>query len=127
MISQASVPLLPISDHALLIPLIGSLDSARLQLLQQQVLREIERSGAQILILDVTGIPIIDTQVARGLLDVVQATRLLGAEPLLVGIRPEVAQSLVQLGLDLSIVRTLASLQRGISYALGRQQHAALT
>lgn len=121
-IRNAGIPVLPIGDHALLVPLIGSLDSARLQQLQQQTLHGLQQAHARFLILDITGVPLIDTQIARGLLDVVHSARLLGAEPILVGIRPEVAQSLVQLGLNLGNVKTMASLQKGISYALSADQ-----
>jgi rsbT co-antagonist protein RsbR len=93
------------------------LDAERLQLLQDQALHAIERSPAHTLILDITGVPIVDSQVAQGLIGVVQAARLLGTEVLLVGIRPEVAQAIVTLGLSLSELRTHNDL-RG---ALGRR------
>jgi anti-anti-sigma regulatory factor len=74
-------------------PLVGELDDARLRLIQEQALHALEHSSACYLVLDITGVPIIDSQVAQGLLAVVQAGRLLGAEVMLVGIRPEVAQA----------------------------------
>lgn len=98
-IRDMSVPVLPISTKALMMPLVGALDSDRLHLLQQQALQRIEQSSATHLILDITGVTVVDTQVAQGLIEVVQAARLLGAEVVLVGIRPEVAQTMVGLGI----------------------------
>jgi anti-anti-sigma regulatory factor/HAMP domain-containing protein len=116
-IREMSVPVLPVNDTTLVMPLVGAMDTERLRLLQDQALRAIERTRAKTLILDITGVPIVDSQVAQGLIGVVQAARLLGTEVLLVGIRPEVAQAIVTLGLSLSELRTHNDL-RG---ALGRR------
>lgn len=105
-------------------PLIGSIDSMRAQQIIETLLEGVNTTGAHIVILDVTGVPVVDTQVANTLLRSAQAVRLLGAEVLLTGIRPEVAQTIVGLGLDLSHIRTMASLQDGIVYALSRQEKA---
>jgi rsbT co-antagonist protein RsbR len=110
-IRDLSVPVLPISAGTLVMPLIGALDTARLQLLRDQALRAIEHERAHMLVLDITGVPVVDSQVAQGLIAVVQAARLLGAEVALVGIRPEVAQAIVTLGLTLSDLRTYGDLQ----------------
>jgi rsbT co-antagonist protein RsbR len=109
-IREMSVPVLPVSAHILVMPLVGVLDSSRLAEIQSQALSAIEQSGAHTLLIDLTGVPIVDTQVAQGLLRTVQAARLLGTNPVLIGIRPEVAQSIVSLGIDLSEVQTKASL-----------------
>jgi rsbT co-antagonist protein RsbR len=109
-----SVPVLPISTHTLVMPLVGELDSARLRLIQEQALHALEHSSARYLVLDITGVPIVDSQVAQGLLAVVQAARLLGAEVMLVGIRPEVAQAIVGLGIDLQGVHTSSDLQTAL-------------
>jgi rsbT co-antagonist protein RsbR len=87
-IREMSVPVLPVSKTTLVVPLVGALDSARLRLLQDQALRAITESAARCLLLDITGVPVVDTQVAQELFKVVRATRLLGAEVVLVGIRP---------------------------------------
>ncbi len=118
-IREMSVPVLPIADGTLVMPLIGALDTQRLQRVQEQALRSIETAGAQRLLLDITGVPVVDSQVAQGLIAVVQAARLLGAEVALVGIRPEVAQTIVGLGLDLEGVTTHRSLQAGLGGARG--------
>jgi anti-anti-sigma regulatory factor/HAMP domain-containing protein len=114
-IQEMSVPVLPVTDSTLVMPLVGALDTERLRLLQDQALRAIERSRAHTLILDITGVPIVDSQVAQGLIMVVQAARLLGTEVLLVGIRSEVAQTMVGLGLSLSGLRTYNDLQGALS------------
>ncbi|MBX0330572.1 STAS domain-containing protein [Oscillochloris sp. ZM17-4] len=114
LITDLSLPMIPISHDALVVPLVGALDSARASLLLQRVLAQIESQRARTLILDVTGLPIIDTHVARVLLSTAQAARLLGARSILVGIRPEVAQALVSLGVDLSKLQTHATLQQAI-------------
>lgn len=118
MIAELSLPILPVSDEVLVMPLIGALDSARLNEARSQALRQIERRRARHLILDITGVPVIDTHVAAGLLQIVAAARLLGTGVILVGVRPEVAQTIVGLGLDLSDLTTLATLQSGLQYAL---------
>jgi rsbT co-antagonist protein RsbR len=118
-IREMSVPVLPVLSTAMVIPLIGALDSGRMQQIEEQALAAVERSESRHLILDVTGVPIIDTHVAQGLLRVIQAVRLLGAEVMLVGVRPEVAQALVGLGIDMRSVITRSTLQSGLAYILG--------
>lgn len=116
LIRELSVPVIPVTMDTLVMPLVGALDSARIRELQEQALRSLEFSAARYLVLDITGVPVVDTQVAQGLLQVVRATRLLGAEGLLVGIRPEVAQAIVGLGLDLSDVYTAGDLQTALKH-----------
>ena len=114
-IREMSVPVLPISATTLVLPLIGALDSGRLQTFQARALAAVEGTQARRLILDITGVPVVDTQVARGLVETISALRLLGAEAILVGIRPEVAQTIVGLGLQLDGVRTAMTLQAALS------------
>jgi rsbT co-antagonist protein RsbR len=116
MIKDLSVPVIPISVDTLVMPLVGALDSARLQQVQEQSLQALERTSARTLVLDVTGVPIVDSEVAQGFLMTVRSARLLGADVILVGIRPEVAQTLVGLGVQLDDVHTFSDLQS----ALGR-------
>jgi rsbT co-antagonist protein RsbR len=113
-IRELSVPVLPLQRGTLAMPLIGALDSGRLRDLQERALAAIERTAARRLLLDITGVPIVDTQVAHGLIGVVQAARLLGAEVLLVGIRPEVAQTIIGLGLDLRSVQTYSDIETAL-------------
>ncbi|ABY36726.1 MAG TPA: STAS domain-containing protein [Chloroflexus aurantiacus] len=113
-IRELSVPVLPIRETTLVMPLVGALDTARLADMQQQALEQIARANARDLFIDVTGVPVIDTQVAKGLIQVVEAARLMGTRVTLVGIRPEVAQTLVTLGIDLHSIRTFSTLQAAL-------------
>jgi anti-anti-sigma regulatory factor/HAMP domain-containing protein len=119
-IQEMSVPILPLTNQVLVMPLVGALDTTRLALLQAQALGAIERSAAHYLILDLTGVPVVDTQVAQGLIQVIQAARLLGAEVVVVGLRPEIAQTIVSLGIQLPHVITYSSLQSGMAYIIER-------
>ena len=116
-IRALSLPILPINQTTLAAPLIGTFDSQRLADLQQHMLLAIQRSGAKALVLDITGIPAVDHEVAIGIMQVAQAMRLMGARVVLAGIRPEVAQALVSLGVDLSGLSTTATFQDGIAMA----------
>jgi rsbT co-antagonist protein RsbR len=109
-IREMSVPVLPLSATTLVMPLVGALDTQRLSDIQSQALAAVERSGAQHLLLDVTGLAVIDSQVAAGLVRTAKAVRLLGAWVTLVGVRPEVAQAIVGLGIELHELRTASDL-----------------
>lgn len=115
-----SVPVLPVTDAILVMPLVGALDQRRLEDAQQRALKTIEQSNARVLMIDITGVPVVDNQVTKGLISVVQAARLLGARAVLVGIRPEVAQALVEAGIDLRSIQTFASLQGALGGMLDR-------
>jgi rsbT co-antagonist protein RsbR len=117
---ELSTPLIPISDDLLVMPLVGALDTSRAQQVIAALLQGVASRQARAAILDITGVPVVDTQVANALLQAAQSVRLLGAQVLLTGIRPEVAQTLVGLGVDLSLMVTLATLQDGIVYAMRR-------
>jgi len=110
-IRELSAPVLPLSRTTILLPLVGALDSDRLMLAQEQVLNSLYHSSIRLLVLDITGVLVVDTQVARGLISLSQAARLLGAEVALVGIRAEVAQTIVDLGLDLQGLHTYRDLE----------------
>jgi rsbT co-antagonist protein RsbR len=116
---EMSVPILPISTNAILMPLVGALDRARLALVQDRALEAIQRNNIRWLLLDVTGVPMIDEPVAQGIMQVVRAARLLGSQVVLVGIRPEVAQAMVSLGVDLSQIVTQRSLESATAFAQG--------
>lgn len=121
-IRELSIPVLPIDTKTVILPLIGALDTTRLKQIQTRALRALEQSSARYLVLDITGVPVIDSQVAHGILQVVRATSLLGARVLLVGIRPEVAQAVVGLGLDLGNLSTYRDLQSALGSMI---DHAA--
>jgi rsbT co-antagonist protein RsbR len=116
-IREMSVPVLPVSARTLVMPLVGDLDGERMVTIQTEALAAIERSHADTLLIDLTGVALVDTHVAQGLIQTIQAARLLGASPVLIGIRPEVAQAMVSLGIDLSDVRTAASLASALQSA----------
>ncbi len=121
MLEELSTPLIPISEKIMVMPLIGSVDSRRAQQVIETLLHGISTSKAQIAILDITGVSVVDTQVANAFISAAQAVRLLGAQVLLTGIRPEVAQTLIGLGVDLGGIITCSSLQNGIALAIARQ------
>jgi|GEM_PF-428360 rsbT co-antagonist protein RsbR len=113
-IRNLSVPVLPAGTDLLAIPLVGTIDQERLATIQQQALTAVEQRRARWLILDVTGVPFIDTGVAGGLIQLVQSVRLLGADVVLVGVRPEVAQTMVSLGIELPITHVYSDLAGAI-------------
>jgi PAS domain S-box-containing protein len=119
---ELSTPLIPISDEVMVMPLIGTLDSRRIQQIMETLLHGIAASHARIAILDITGVPVVDTHVASALVQAAQAVKLLGAQVVLSGIHPEVAQTLVGLGVDLSGIVTSGTLENGITYALNRRR-----
>lgn len=115
---ELSTPLLPIADDVLVMPIIGTIDSMRAQQIMETLLEGVSSHRARIVILDITGVQVIDTQVANALIHTAQATRLLGAQVVLTGIQPNIAQTLVHLGVNLGNIVTHSSLQSGIAYAL---------
>jgi anti-anti-sigma factor len=120
-IRELSNPVVPIAHGILVMPLVGIIDMDRAAMLPASLLKAIEQHRAQTVIIDVTGVPLIDTQGAQTLLHAAAAARLLGAETVLVGLRPELAQTIVGLGLSLAHLVTLGDLQSGVSYALSRK------
>jgi rsbT co-antagonist protein RsbR len=105
------------------LPLIGTLDSARTQVVMESLLQRIVETDSSIAIIDITGVPTVDTMVAQHLLKAVTAARLMGADCIISGIRPMIAQTIVHLGLDLSEVTTKSSLADAVTVALERTGH----
>jgi rsbT co-antagonist protein RsbR len=116
-IADMAMPVLPIRPGVIVMPLVGAIDGARADSLAARLLRGIEKQRAQVALIDITGVPLVDTQVAETLLQAIGGARLLGAQALLVGIRPEIAQTLVGLGVDLRDLETTATLQEGLARA----------
>lgn len=116
-ISEISTPVIRIWDGILALPIIGTLDSARTQVVMESLLTEIVESGSSVAILDISGVPTVDSLVAQHLLKTVSATRLMGAECIISGIRPEIAQTIVHLGIDLSGIVTKATLASALLHA----------
>jgi rsbT co-antagonist protein RsbR len=117
---ELSTPVVELWDGILALPLIGTLDSGRTQVVMESLLDKIVETGAAIAIIDITGVPTVDTLVAQHLMKTVAAARLMGADCIISGIRPQIAQTIVHLGVDLSAVTTKASLADAFSIALKR-------
>jgi rsbT co-antagonist protein RsbR len=115
--SEISTPVIRVWDGILALPIIGTLDSSRTQVVMESLLEQIVASGSSIAILDISGVPAVDSLVAQHLLKTVSATRLMGAECIISGIRPEIAQTIVHLGIDLSAVITKATLADALKVA----------
>ena len=118
MLRELSTPLVPIADGVVAMPLVGTINSERAQQIIETLLEGISERHAETAILDITGVKMVDTYAAQALLRAAQAAALLGARVVLTGIQAEVAQSLVQIGADLSQIVTRGDLQAGIAYAL---------
>jgi len=117
---ELSTPVVQLWDNVLALPLIGTLDSARTQVVMQNLLEAIVHTRSDFAIIDITGVPVVDTLVAQHLLKTVAAARLMGADCLISGIRPQIAQTIIHLGVDLSNVTTKATLADAFAVALRR-------
>lgn len=115
--NEISTPIIRIWDGILALPIIGTLDSSRTQTVMESLLQEIVETGSSIAILDISGVPAVDSMVAQHLIKTVSATRLMGAECIISGIRPEIAQTIVHLGIDLSNIITKATLASALQVA----------
>jgi rsbT co-antagonist protein RsbR len=117
---ELSTPVVKLWDGILALPMIGTLDSARTQVVMESLLQRIVETGSQIAIIDITGVPTVDTLVAQHLLKTVTAIRLMGADCIISGVRPQIAQTIVHLGVDLAGVTTKANLADALALALKR-------
>jgi rsbT co-antagonist protein RsbR len=117
---ELSTPVVALWEGILAVPLIGTLDSERTQVVMESLLQRIVDTGASIAIIDITGVPTVDTLVAQHLLKTVAAARLMGADCIISGIRPQIAQTIVHLGVDLNTVTTKATLAGAFTVALQR-------
>jgi rsbT co-antagonist protein RsbR len=120
---ELSTPVVRLWENILALPLIGTLDSARTQVVMQNLLEAIVQTRSDYAIIDITGVPVVDTLVAQHLLKTVAAARLMGADCLISGIRPQIAQTIIHLGVDLSEVTTKATLADAFDVALRRSGH----
>jgi rsbT co-antagonist protein RsbR len=117
---ELSTPVVRLWDEVLALPLIGTLDSARTQVVMENLLQQVVQTGARIAIIDITGVPTVDTLVAQHLMKTVAATRLMGADCIISGIRPQIAQTIVHLGVNLNDIVTKATLADAFMIALQR-------
>jgi rsbT co-antagonist protein RsbR len=121
---ELSTPVVKLWDGILALPMIGTLDSARTQIVMESLLQRIVQTGAEVAIIDITGVPTVDTLVAQHLIKTVTAARLMGADCIISGIRPQIAATIVHLGVDLSNVDTKATLADAFRLALRRTGHS---
>lgn len=119
-IYELSTPVVQLWDHILAVPLIGTLDSIRTQSVMESVLNKIVETNSRIIIIDITGVPVVDTLVAQHILKTAQATRLMGAECFISGISPQIAQTIVHLGISLNDLVSRATLKEAFALALKR-------
>jgi rsbT co-antagonist protein RsbR len=117
---ELSTPVVKLWDGVLALPMIGTLDSARTQVVMESLLQRIVETGAEVAIIDITGVPTVDTLVAQHLIKTITAARLMGADCIISGIRPQIAATIVHLGVDLSTVITKATLADAFAVALSR-------
>lgn len=121
-INEISTPVIRVWDGVVALPIIGTLDSSRTQVVMENLLQQIVDSGSSIAILDISGVPAVDSLVAQHLIKTVSATRLMGAECIISGIRPEIAQTVVHLGIDLTGIITKATLASALQTAFDMLQ-----
>jgi rsbT co-antagonist protein RsbR len=119
-ISELETPVIQVWDRILALPIVGSIDTARAQDMNEALLDRIVETGSEIVLMDITAVPVVDTAVARHLFETVQAARLLGAEVYIVGLSARTAMTLVHLGLDLSGITTRVSMAKGLALAFAR-------
>jgi rsbT co-antagonist protein RsbR len=118
---ELSTPVIKLWEGVLAVPMIGTLDSSRTQVVMETLLQRIVETGATLAIIDITGVPTVDTLVAQHLLKTVSAIRLMGAECVISGIRPQIAQTIVHLGIDLEGISTKSSLADALALALNQR------
>ncbi|RCJ19140.1 anti-anti-sigma factor [Nostoc sp. ATCC 43529] len=117
---ELSIPVVKLWEGILALPIIGTLDSARTQIVMESLLQKIVETGSEVAIIDITGVPTVDTLTAQHLLKTVTAARLMGADCIISGIRPQIAQTIVYLGIDLTNITTKATLADAFAMALKR-------
>src|ERR1700748_57023 len=117
---ELSTPVVKLWEGVLALPMIGTLDSARTQIVMESLLQRIVETGARIAIIDITGVPTVDTLVAQHLLKTITAIRMMGADGIISGIRSQIAQTIVHLGIDLQGITTKATLAEALKIAMAR-------
>ncbi|MFC7322039.1 RsbT co-antagonist protein RsbRA [Halobacillus campisalis] len=117
-LQELSAPLIPVMDNITIMPLIGTIDTERAKLIMENLLDGVIKHNAEVVLIDITGVPVVDTMVAHHIIQAAEAVRLIGSRCILVGIRPEIAQTIVNLGIDLGKFPTKSSLRKGFKSAL---------
>ncbi|KYC83954.1 RsbT co-antagonist protein RsbRA [Heyndrickxia sporothermodurans] len=117
-LQELSAPLIPVFEKISVMPLVGTIDTERAKLIMENLLNGVVKHRAEVVLIDITGVPVVDTMVAHHIIQAADAVRLVGAKCMLVGIRPEIAQTIVNLGINLSQIITTSTLRKGIEKAL---------
>ncbi|MFC4354841.1 STAS domain-containing protein [Chryseomicrobium palamuruense] len=117
-LQELSASLIPVFDKISVMPLVGTIDTERAKLIMENLLQGVVKHRSEVVLLDITGVPVVDTMVAHHIIQAADAVRLVGAKCMLVGIRPEIAQTIVALGINLNDFTTTSTLQRGMEQAL---------
>lgn len=117
-LQELSASLIPVFDKISVMPLVGTIDTERAKLIMENLLDGVVKQRAEVVLLDITGVPVVDTMVAHHIIQAADAVRLVGAKCMLVGIRPEIAQTIVTLGINLNDFTTTSTLRRGVQEAL---------
>lgn len=117
-LQELSAPLIPVMENITIMPLIGTIDTERAKLIMENLLDGVIKHNAEVVLIDITGVPVVDTMVAHHIIQAAEAVRLVGSRCILVGIRPEIAQTIVNLGIDLGKFPTKSSLRKGFQTAL---------
>lgn len=117
-LQELSAPLIPVFDKITVMPLVGTIDTDRAKKIMENLLQGVVKHRSEVVLIDITGVPVVDTMVAHHIIQAAEAVRLVGAKCLLVGIRPEIAQTIVNLGINLNEIITKNSLKKGVEFAL---------
>ncbi|ASF37970.1 RsbR protein [Halobacillus halophilus] len=117
-LQELSAPLIPVMENITIMPLIGTIDTERAKQIMENLLDGVIKHNAEVVLIDITGVPVVDTMVAHHIIQAAEAVRLIGSRCILVGIRPEIAQTIVNLGIDLGKFPTKSSLRKGFQTAL---------
>ncbi|WP_026692983.1 STAS domain-containing protein [Peribacillus kribbensis] len=117
-LQELSAPLIPVLDRITVMPLVGTIDTERAKQIMENLLNGVVNHRSEVVLIDITGVPVVDTMVAHHIIQAAEAVRLVGAHCMLCGIRPEIAQTIVNLGINLNEITTKNSLQKGIEAAL---------
>lgn len=123
-LQELSASLIPMFDKISVMPLVGTIDTERAKLIMENLLYGVAKHRAEVVLLDITGVPVVDTMVAHHIIQAADAVRLVGAKCMLVGIRPEIAQTIVALGINLNDFTTTSTMQRGVEKALALTNRA---
>lgn len=123
-LQELSASLIPVFEKISVMPLVGTIDTERAKLIMENLLQGVVKHRAEVVLLDITGVPVVDTMVAQHIIQAADAVRLVGAKCMLVGIRPEIAQTIVTLGINLNDFTTTSTLQKGVEQALAMTNRA---